>query len=1283
MKKMLIADNTNVNALILHEIFGAQYELLQTESSDGAFRLLMQYRDDMAVVIINEEIARRISPETSRTLRDFKVFDNIPIIIILNKDSDSLRPQMIHLPYSDVINSPVNPLIAKRRVANLVELFSNKSELEKLVSEQTKKILEQNDTLKLQQKKINSINNDMLDTLSTVIEYRDVESGRHIHRIRKFTELLLRALAAHYPKYNLTEEKIQLITSASSIHDIGKIAIPDSILLSPRRLTYEEFKIMKTHTIKGCEILEQLDTMERNEYFSYCYDICRYHHEKWDGLGYPDGLAGDEIPIWAQVVSVADCYDALTSERPYKSAFTHEQAVEMIRGGACGAFSDEMMDCFGRVLSDFKILAEEYSDAVHADSGIADQTCRKFADAEGGDHSKDIYLKMDRDDLISVIEHQKNIISDTHRRECEALYRSSDYVFEFDLRHDMLHERSGSFKQLCGYVPKNYEEAVTILSDVCTDEFKSEFVRTFRMESMMEAVENDADNCSAECLMDVGEMEEEGFRCTAVPLVEDGELSRIFFTIVKLESAVVSSAAASDEHDPVTGLNSYNSMQNEIDDFLSHTGKNGYHCLVLIDLDNFREINRQTSYRFGNDILCDVADELRCRVPDNTILGRVEDDNFLVFVKDCPNMEERERIVEELFRCVHKTYIFNDDKKYEIGASVGVSAYPENGSDFESIFGCAGRAVELVKLNGKNMYLFYNEAMNENWEIGGSAENTDSLSVVEYTKYFIPVADPVSGRVMSYDLTEYTVGKDGMLHELKGERSEVLTAMSLSSMKRLIGAVYSMEQEKLELPKLSIYTVFDAGKSETVLKAIDEMLEEYPVKCSNLCLMLSHETIASMSINDLVKFCTALKKFGFGIGIYNIGGESINIKCFAEKLFDKVALSSAFISGVADGIYPIELPLYMASYFSNKNVMTELPAEPPEELLELFSKNSQLLYCIQKNEMMTLDDFVEQIKMASVAVEYPVLSHEDTELVLSEHLYDEILEQTGTFILEWTPRFDSIKLSGSFGKMYGYIPETDNFMRNIKDCQFFHADDVRKLLERMNSARSENAESESFIRIYNAHDDSYVWNKVRFVSIRNSTGVPVRIIAVFVDVSDEHDTSADDRRKDRTDFITNLYNKRATENKIKRYIYDEGSSAVNALIVVEICGFDTLEDTLGTVFANAVLKESAEKVRELFRDSDIIGRNSGNRFTIFVKNIAGFEKIKEKAEQVCNILSSKYQSDTGDISIFGKAGISIFPANGLTYDELYSEALKALYYAKHSIKQSVALAADTDTKRLP
>lgn len=186
-------------------------------------------------------------------------------------------------------------------------------------------------------------NNEIIDVLGTIVEYRSMENGQHVKRVKKFTEILGNCMMKEYPEYGLTKRKLKIIVAASALHDVGKIAIPDHILLKPGKLTWEEFELMKQHTTKGSEILDHLQSSMKPEYALICREICKYHHERFDGRGYPDRLREDEIPISAQLVSVADVYDALTNERCYKVAFSSEEAFEMILGGQCGSFSPKLL----------------------------------------------------------------------------------------------------------------------------------------------------------------------------------------------------------------------------------------------------------------------------------------------------------------------------------------------------------------------------------------------------------------------------------------------------------------------------------------------------------------------------------------------------------------------------------------------------------------------------------------------------------------------------------------------------------------------------------------------------------------------------------------------------------------------------------------------------------------------------------------------------------------------------------------------------------------------------
>lgn len=200
----------------------------------------------------------------------------------------------------------------------------------------------------------------IIDVLGTVVEYRNLERGPHIKRVKGFTNILATKVAEKYHEYGLTPQKIEVIVAASALHDIGKIAIKDSILLKPGKLTRDEFEYMQSHTIKGCDILEQIDEAWDKEYAKASWDICRYHHERYDGNGYPEGLSGEDIPISAQLVSIADVYDALVSKRIYKDAIEKDKAYHMILVGECGVFSPKLMQCFRECRKQFEELADKY-----------------------------------------------------------------------------------------------------------------------------------------------------------------------------------------------------------------------------------------------------------------------------------------------------------------------------------------------------------------------------------------------------------------------------------------------------------------------------------------------------------------------------------------------------------------------------------------------------------------------------------------------------------------------------------------------------------------------------------------------------------------------------------------------------------------------------------------------------------------------------------------------------------------------------------------------------------
>lgn len=356
-EKILVVDDVKINRDMLEEMLAEDYEVVQAEDGMNALRLLKEQHEEFVAVLLDLVMPEVDGFAVLEVMRNQKWIDTTPVIVISGENSAETERKSMGLGASDFIRKPFDQYVVRRRVKNITDLFGYKKSLEKKVEQQTETMRKQYRLLQLQAEKIRESNAKIIDILGTVVEYRNLESGEHIRRVKGFTRILAQELTKEYPEYGLTEEKIEQIASASALHDIGKIAIPDNILLKPGKLTEDEYEYMKSHASRGAEILQQIEGVWDGEYGTICYEICRHHHERYDGRGYPDALKGEEIPISAQIVSIADVYDALTSERVYKEAYTPEQAFHMIVSGDCGVFSPKLLESFRNVRKEFEALA--------------------------------------------------------------------------------------------------------------------------------------------------------------------------------------------------------------------------------------------------------------------------------------------------------------------------------------------------------------------------------------------------------------------------------------------------------------------------------------------------------------------------------------------------------------------------------------------------------------------------------------------------------------------------------------------------------------------------------------------------------------------------------------------------------------------------------------------------------------------------------------------------------------------------------------------------------------
>lgn len=338
--QILIIDNSEINRNLLVQMLEGEYQIIQAGDGEHGMQLLEQYGRKIALVLLNINMQGIDGFEVLSYMNRRQWIEDIPVIMISGEDTETSIRYAYDLGAVDYINSPFDAKIVYQRVTNTIKLYAKQRRLISLITDQ------------INEKEKN--NQMMIRILSQIVEFRNGESGSHVLHINKLTEMLLDRLIQKTDQYQLDGQMISMIATASSLHDIGKICVDERILNKPGKLTKEEFEIMKTHAVIGAGMLEHLENYQDEPMIKVAHEICRWHHERYDGNGYPDGLKADEIPISAQVVSVADVYDALVSKRIYKKAFSHEKALQMILNGECGQFNPILIDCLKEISEEIK-----------------------------------------------------------------------------------------------------------------------------------------------------------------------------------------------------------------------------------------------------------------------------------------------------------------------------------------------------------------------------------------------------------------------------------------------------------------------------------------------------------------------------------------------------------------------------------------------------------------------------------------------------------------------------------------------------------------------------------------------------------------------------------------------------------------------------------------------------------------------------------------------------------------------------------------------------------------
>lgn len=673
---ILIVDDSMLNRALLADMIGDAYRIVEAEDGKQAVAALQKEGTGISLVLLDYVMPQMNGFDVLEVMNRNGWIKDIPVIMVSAESDAAYIERAYELGVTDFINRPYDVNIVRRRVMNTLMLYQKQRTLMGMVADQV-----------YEREKSNNL---MVYILSHIVEFRNGESGMHVLNVQAMTEMILTHLMRLTDQYPLTAEDISLITMASSLHDIGKIAIPEEVLNKPGRFTDEEFAIMKTHSAVGSDMLDNLELYKDEKLVKVAREICRWHHERYDGRGYPDGLVGDEIPISAQVVALADVYDALTSQRVYKPPFSHEEALRMIREGECGSFNPLILECLTAVADDLEsrlnrgVTGREISvDSLHLSEAALD-----------------------------------NGVAKASSRTLELLdYERMKYHFFASMSNEVQFEYTDEPPMI---VLSDWGDRKLGLPEIVMDPYHDEaFCRVFGNDNLAElnqrlrATTQEAPLVDMELEVTVNG-ETRWLHALARALWSDenppeylGSLGK--FIDIDDRQAELHDLQFKAYHDPLTEVVNRAFARKVITERLGEEDEcdrhSDHHVLAVCDLDFFKQANDTHGHQFGDRVLQHFAGRLQDSVRGGDVVARVGGDEFLVCM-DCP--VDPRPLIDRIHRSLEGEF-----EGFPLSVSMGVATTDDGVRDYDELFRRADVALYHKKRGGRGGYVFYDDLSEE------------------------------------------------------------------------------------------------------------------------------------------------------------------------------------------------------------------------------------------------------------------------------------------------------------------------------------------------------------------------------------------------------------------------------------------------------------------------------------------------------------------------------------------------------------------------------------------
>lgn len=679
-QKIMIVDDSEINRSLLTEILKKEFDILEAGNGAQAISILQKFGTEIDLILLDIVMPDMDGFEVLAIMNKYHWIEDIPVIMISGEEAPSYMDRAYEQGVMDYIRLPFDALIVRRRVVNTMMLYAKQKKLIGMVADQI-----------YEQQKSSSL---MINILSHIVEFRNGESGLHVLHISTMTALLLERLIQKTSRYHLTYVDISLISTASSLHDIGKISLPENILNKPGKLTKQEFELMRAHPLIGASMLKRLPFHQNEPLVRVAYEICRWHHERYDGRGYPDGLKGEEIPVAAQVVALADVYDALTSERIYKKALPHETAIKMIVEGECGTFNPLLIECL-----------LDISDRIQTELTVNAFNSRSRYDL------CNIAQEMLHHEELSALKRNLQMLEYERTKYQFFVSVTQEIQFEFTSTPPMLTISEWGARRLgLREITVNPYRNKQFLSVINQDNLQSLALAVHSTDPGNPIVQKD-------CKITV-DGNSRWHRVICRVMWEPGDPLKYAGVVGEALDIQEGYSQMTDlqyraSHDCLTGLYNHAYARKIIQDRLQASDDRQF-VLTILDLDFFKSVNDQHGHMFGDRVLQYLAEKLCLSTGENDITARIGGDEFLVFLEDRTDMEQ---VIDRIFRAL--TGACNG---FPISISMGIAQTAVVGKDYNLLLRCADQALYEGKRRGRKQCCFYDDSMKNIFSSDSDAE---------------------------------------------------------------------------------------------------------------------------------------------------------------------------------------------------------------------------------------------------------------------------------------------------------------------------------------------------------------------------------------------------------------------------------------------------------------------------------------------------------------------------------------------------------------------------------